>query len=352
MRTLFVFAALLALAASQCTVDGNTYQSGAVSITFGSAVDTWIPTLFNWGDVATVSFGTFKQATATRWEVQEYGSASGGSCEGKGQYNLQFGGDCDSLTFTFISDPCTARSAAFSEDFELVDLSGAGDCAAVGTSLETTFRKSVASPHLSLLPTTIVFGQDEFAIVSAGDTGAIFQRWSLGRNTDGETTTIVDFGSVPVGLSCGQTRVGTYLSNWEEDCSVQFCGISDGCESRAELWHTIDINGFEPEEACPRPIDQPGLGGDSACSPSDDQWLKHPWDCIDQEIEGGCMFCRGIAEGKTVSLCLDRLGAQCEDIFATNARSSFCNLEFECPASTTAVSFVVFICSLLALLFF
>jgi hypothetical protein len=165
------------------------------------------------------------------------------------------------------------------------------------------------------------------------------------------STEIRDFASVPDGYACSNTKVGVYNTTWDADCSVRFCGITDGCEARGQLLHGIAINDWmasEDDQGCPADILVPGYGGESKCSVDEAQWLGHPYDCVNQFTKGECMFCRGVADGQEVSLCLDRLGAQCDDIFNTDARRSFCNLEFECPASTLSFSLVVFISALLA----
>jgi len=71
------------------------------------------------------------------------------------------------------------------------------------------------------------------------------------------------------------------------------------------------------------------------------EWEGHPYDCTDQVPGDQCMFCKGRANDKIVRLCLERLGAGCNRAFNTPAREAFCNLEFECPAST--VSFSLFL---------
>jgi len=73
------------------------------------------------------------------------------------------------------------------------------------------------------------------------------------------------------------------------------------------------------------------------------EWDQHPYDCTDQAPGNQCMFCKGRANDKIVSLCLERLGAPCNTAFNTPAREAFCNLEFECPASTVSFSlFLIF----------
>jgi len=81
------------------------------------------------------------------------------------------------------------------------------------------------------------------------------------------------------------------------------------------------------------------------------QWKQHPYDCTDQFEGDKCMFCKGRANDKIVSLCLERLGSGCNAAFNTPARSVFCNLEFECPASTFSIPFVAVISLLVIVIF-
>jgi len=81
------------------------------------------------------------------------------------------------------------------------------------------------------------------------------------------------------------------------------------------------------------------------------EWQRHPYDCTDQFTGNECMFCKGRANDQIVRLCLERLGAPCNTAFNTPAREAFCNLEFECPASTLSFSlFLIF--SFLGALFY
>jgi len=81
------------------------------------------------------------------------------------------------------------------------------------------------------------------------------------------------------------------------------------------------------------------------------QWKQHPYDCTDQLDGDKCMYCKGRANNKEVSLCLERLGIGCNAAFNTPTRSVFCNLEFECPATTLAFPFVAVICLLAFVIF-
>jgi hypothetical protein len=355
MSVLFLFAALFALAAAQCNVGGNTYVNGEHSLTFGAPVDNWVPVIINMGDPSHVIFATFKQATASRWELQAYGAPNGEFCDTKGQYNVQILSGCSELSFSFIEDACIGRGVLLSDNtFTQEDKVEGTDCISSGSSLTSTFQESESSPILSGGDVTWVFGKHEFAIASIEDRAAIFQRWTLTSSGDEWMTEIIDFASAPAGYSCSSTKVGVYNTTYGDECAVRFCGISDGCQARGELIHGAAFNDWtaaEDDEGCAADISVPGFGGESKCSRDEAQWLSHPYDCVDQFDKGTCMFCRGISGGQTVSLCLDRLGAQCEEIFETDARRSYCNLEFECPASTASISLVVFISAFLALFF-
>jgi hypothetical protein len=81
------------------------------------------------------------------------------------------------------------------------------------------------------------------------------------------------------------------------------------------------------------------------------EWENHPYDCTDQLEGDKCMFCKGRANDKVRSVCLERLGNDCNAAFNSPPRSVFCNLEFECPASTFSFSMFLAL-SLLALFFF
>lgn len=79
-------------------------------------------------------------------------------------------------------------------------------------------------------------------------------------------------------------------------------------------------------------------GGD--CSDGS-QWEAHPYSCTDQYTGGQCAFCVGRANNKESRLCFDREGIDCQVLFESPERVSFCNMEFECPASTLSLSFAL-----------
>jgi len=302
--------------------------------------------------------GSGNSFTTTRWEVTEIGAVLGDSfCSTVGTYDVGFSDvDCGTLEFTLVSDDnCDERNTFLTSSFVLTTRDNLGDCVEEGTLLTTQLGESVNAPSLSMNDATVVFGMDRYAIVSVSDRSIIYQRWTL-SNTDnnangGETTTIVDIGATgDSSFTCALWSEGVYLSNWDADCSAQLCGITDSCLSRGELFHATSFNGFEPIDGCVENVMFPTLVGRGNCNPNADTWEKHPWDCVDQDIQGGCMFCLGRANNVEVRQCLDRNGGGCNQIFNTIAAKAFCTLEFECPASTISFSITVFISCLVALL--
>jgi hypothetical protein len=326
--------------------------NGNLSITFGAAVSDVYPALLDHGYASDLTFGYWSIATDSRWEITEVGSVSGHFCDETGQYDAGFVDDCFTISFTLISDNCEGRTQLLSNDFTLVSRSNNADCVSSGTVLQTQLGDSITAPELSRADATVVFGEDGYATVSIADRGTLYQRWSLHSTNDGETTRIVDIGSTGDDFSCPTSREGVYYSDWDSDCSAQLCGITDSCVSRGELFHATAYNGFQPIDGCVRDVHFPTLVGFGACNPDQDTWEAHPWDCIDQDVPGGCMFCLGRANGNEFRQCLDRNGAVCNEIFNSIAAKAFCTLEFECPASTTTLSITVFISSIVALLLF
>jgi hypothetical protein len=77
------------------------------------------------------------------------------------------------------------------------------------------------------------------------------------------------------------------------------------------------------------------------------EWQQHPYDCTDQLGGDKCIFCKGRANDQIRSVCLERLGNGCNAAFNSAPRSAFCNLEFECPASS--ISFSLFLALALVL---
>jgi len=331
-------AAFVAFACAQCEVEGMTYVSGDFSVTFGVQVGAVLPSLHNMGN-GLVWFVTWRAATTTRWEVLNVGVSQpiDNVCMTKGQYDVSFSPDCSAITFRTISDGCSDRKMAL--DGVTVNMMGDAqnkDCTTVGTKLNVMLQSSTASPRLAQENANVIFGNDQFAIVSVGTQAAIFQRWKLSAANNQNIATIVDYGSTPAGLSCSPVLVAQFSASWSTDgtCAARLCGIKDSCEARAQLFHDAPVNGFDGDH-CTGVVDSPPTGV-GLCNPAGGQWLRHPWDCTDQNVPTGCMFCKGIARGQTVSLCLERQGAVCNDIFESAAGRTWCNLEFECPASSTA----------------
>jgi len=81
------------------------------------------------------------------------------------------------------------------------------------------------------------------------------------------------------------------------------------------------------------------------------QWLLHPYHCTKQYDGGKCAYCTGRANNKQVHTCIERNGMACNAMFNTLERKSWCNMEFECPASVPFVSLVAVVGVVLAVLF-
>jgi hypothetical protein len=280
------------------------------------------------------------------------GSVTGSFCDETGQYNVGFIDNCVTLQFTLVADNCEERVELLANTFSLVSRSNIGDCVSEGTILQTQLGESITEPTLSREDATVVFGTSGYCMVSISNRGTLYQHWEIENTNDGQVTTIIDLGSTGDDFSCPTSREGTYFSDWDSDCSAQLCGITDACLSRGELFHATAYNGFIPIDGCLRDVHYPTLVGFGECNPNSDTWEAHPWDCVDQNVAGGCMFCLGRANNQEFRQCLDREGGVCNEIFNSIAAKAFCTLEFECPASTTSFSITVFIASLVALLLF
>jgi hypothetical protein len=342
-------------------VDGNTYVNANLSITFGAVVSDTIPTLLDHGSPEDLHIGYWTVASDNRWEITEVGSVSGSFCSETGQYDLTYtDNDCDDIHFSVVEDECEDRVALLDGVvFTLVDRDTFGSCVEEGTVLQTQLGESSMAPSFSRVDATVVFGTDGYCIVSVGERGTLYQHWELDDTNDGETTTITDIGSTGGtgspnangdDFGCASWSEGVYYSDWDADCSAQLCGITDSCISRGELFHATSYNGFQPIDGCVRDVHFPTLVGRGECNPDSDTWEEHPYDCINQAVEGGCMFCLGRANDMEVRQCLDRDHAGCNQIFNSIAAKAFCTLEFECPASTISFSITLFISSLVALL--
>jgi len=343
MKVLFALAALLALAASQCTLEGNTFTAAdGRSLTFGKAVGEWVPGLVAIED-GTLSFSTWTQATATRWQVKDFASTADWFCDQEGQYNLEFFNGCTELHFTVLHDICVDRISLLKEVFTHVQTGD--DCTSVGSQIESHLSVAKDYPRLSGDAATVTFGLNGYAVVSVADRAFIAQRWRIESGSNGETVSIVDLASHPEGYACSKVQVGVYTAKFNDDCASRLCFSEDACPMRAQLLHDVGLNNFEGD-MCTRDLAPDAMG--AHCS-TGKQWLRHPLDCIAQEVPGGCMFCKGVAMGETTKWCMDRQGAGCNEIFDSVARQAYCNVEFECPAAAVSAPFAIFICALLAL---
>jgi hypothetical protein len=348
MKVLLALACLFALVAAQCNLHGNTYaDSDGNSITFGHEVGSWVPALFNMGPGNTVNFATFTQDTETRWTVTDFGSTSDFHCELSGTYVLAWMNGCKGIQLQVLHDGCGDRSALlFDNEFTLVVTENPG-CLSTGGELTTVLGDTTNFPILAGDSAHIVFGNDQYAITSVASRAVIIQRWRAVEVENANGFEVVDLGSYPAGFSCSSVHVGTYIAELDDTCAGRLCGANDGCQMRGELWHNAGLNGFTAE-LCPHDFEF--IPNDAQCSDGR-QWRKHPNDCLAQQVEGGCMYCKGIAMGEITAYCLNQEGARCQTIFESATASAFCNLEFECPASVTSISFILIVSSLLALLF-
>jgi len=369
LSRVFVFAALLVLVASQCSLEGNTYSmtmSGGpmMSVTYGRMVGTWIPAIFNPGDVGNVQFMTVTQQTDSRWEMQSVGTTNVNAyeCTDVGQYMLQFSFDCSTITWNPIQDTCDQRYHGLKGIvWSLVDVANVpitqdNYCISAGLVANTRLQPSDLFPLFSGESAQFTFGYDRFAINSVGNVAAVFQQWH-GFPPDDSTGTppllgFVDLLSFPSGLGCPPASIGYYSFNGFADpstCMGNLCYYSDTCAPRTQLVNGVMVNGYTQNlcNALPASVTAP-----SSCSPDGRQWLKHPSICTDQQVDGGCFFCKGIARGEIVSMCLAREGEGCNQVFASPVGMTFCNMEFECPASSLrGASIFVFIATILALCF-
>eukprot|EP01126_Amoeba_proteus_P065077 TRINITY_DN9190_c0_g1_i1.p1 TRINITY_DN9190_c0_g1~~TRINITY_DN9190_c0_g1_i1.p1 ORF type:complete len:250 (+),score=36.29 TRINITY_DN9190_c0_g1_i1:586-1335(+) len=203
---------------------------------------------------------------------------------------------------------------------------------------------SIQSSLLSFFFSTLL-GPSNYAVISISDKAAVFQQWSVLPNN--QQITLIDIGSYPNGYACDVRYTGVYSSNWDQSCGVGLCGISDPCTTRSQLLHGLSLNDRYLNISSPSSSSSQGLSfcpsdtvptgnffgfGLDICSDGR-EWNKNPLDCVNQGTRGDCFFCKGIANGVTVSMCLMREGSGCNQIFDSNAAKAFCNLEFECTAT-------------------
>jgi hypothetical protein len=247
-----------------------------------------------------------------------------------------------------LSDACVARHAFYHDStFKVWDKETGEDCFDAGYLAVTRLGVSEQSPRLSNEPSSYTFGLEHFLILSVGSEGAIFQHWRHSGPDVGSTAAanveIVDLASYPDTLACPSTQVGSYTvsSLVSTTCETTLCVRDDACVARWELLAGIVFNGGD-DYTCPV-VEKPEAAN-GQCSPPGRQWKKHPWACTDQEVEGGCFFCKGVAKGEQVQWCLNREGAGCNQIFESQTAVTLCNMEFECPASVSGASlFIIFV---------
>jgi hypothetical protein len=317
---------------------------------FGAAVGDWWPAIFQVDDHARVSvwFDTVRQATTVRYEIMDQGVYGFGKwdCEGMvGQYNFHFSDDCETVTPQLIYDECTRRAALDGLVLTKTSVVEDGQCESwMGITHETDLAPQLSGERISIFP-----APNNLVIVSIGDYGAIFQLWTHGDDDPVNLNRVQDLLSVPEGYACEERFYGQYFITRETGCAAIMCGKADSCAARAALWHNVALNGYDGGD-CASDIDVlewPNNG----CSDGN-IWTKLPYDCVDQFNGDQCMFCRGVANGLDVKLCLERNGGSCNDIFRSLPSKGWCNLEMECPASSLSLSLFAFLYISLALVFF
>jgi hypothetical protein len=360
---LLVFVATLAFASAQCGFEGTVYnhETSNVTVYFGAAVGDWVPGIQyeSFTGERQAWFITIREADNTRWELREWGSVGlAGAClDVIGQYRVLFEDDCSTVSFAVIHDDCIARSQFWGNDttLNLVEVEDGVCTADVGTLGETD-----EAPQLSGEQVTIYPADGNLVVVSVGDYAALFQQWELQEGVEPSEGTegtddewwVTDYLSIPDGYACEERWIGVYKSietEDEDDCASRTCGVSDPCAARAGLFHNVAFNGFDGEE-CETDVDVIEWPN-SGCSQGN-TWALTPYECVDQFNGDQCIFCRGVAGGLDVKLCIERNGGTCNDIFRSVPAQGWCNLEFECPASTLSLSVITVFSVLLALFFF
>jgi len=89
---------------------------------------------------------------------------------------------------------------------------------------------------------------------------------------------------------------------------------------------------------------------DPVCGGGKANWNSHPYDCTDQYDHTVCFYCSGRAHGSEArNMCFNRQGRGCDELFSSDEATSYCNLAFECPASTLTRSIFLLV-AVLALL--
>jgi len=75
---------------------------------------------------------------------------------------------------------------------------------------------------------------------------------------------------------------------------------------------------------------------DPVCGGGKANWNDNPYDCTDQfDGHNTCFYCSGRSRGfEARNMCFNRMGRGCNELFNTPEALTYCNLAFECPAST------------------
>jgi len=340
----------LVLVSCQCPLDGSAWTASNVTVVFGASVGDWIPAIFFLNDQGRESawFMTVRQATPTRFELVEvgvHGYAKGG-CNMVGQYTFLVSDDCQTLDIGLIHDDCPYRMSLLTAVPSLASTSIVedGQCASwMGMTEQTSESPQLSGEALSIYP-----GPAGLVIVSIGDYAAIFQLWSHRADDPANLNIIQDLLSVPAGYACEERFYGQYFITRESGCSAIMCGKADSCATRAGLFHGVALNGYDGGK-CSADVDV--LEWSTVACSDGNVWTKTPYECVDQFAGDQCMFCRGVANGLDVKLCLDRNGGSCNDIFRSTPSQGWCNLEMECPASTLSLSVFALLFISLALIF-
>jgi len=338
---------------------GNTFtDASGDSITIGEQVDRYFPVVLTSGEDS--YFVTFQQKLGS-WEIVEHGSSGSLMCGESyppGTYTLSLSSETDcadqKMTFTLVSDPlCPARRSFFSEEFSL-GTSTQPKCGEVNSvELNGRLSSSVASSTLSQQGVHITFAPFGYAVISISDKVILWQQWSpVGGNIN-----VIDVLSIPSGYACDSDSVGQYAASWDQasGCGLQTCAVEDTCLARSELWHGANFNAFKGDMCADFYGNAPQKAEIFGSCSTGQQWHSHPYDCTDQNIEGGCVYCAGVAQAKDFEYCLARNGQDCKDIFEQVGTQQGCNLAFECnrdiyanPNSSSLIS--ASIISLVALL--
>jgi len=87
-----------------------------------------------------------------------------------------------------------------------------------------------------------------------------------------------------------------------------------------------------------------GAVSDPICGGGMPNWNTDPYQCTGQIDGVTCFYCSGRAKGlEARNMCFNRNGKTCHQLFNSDEALSYCNLAFECPASTFSVSFSLFL---------